>query len=601
MSKLYAIAEISQLLTVVRSQIATFHFSQNCTINAVRFKSDSVNLTGDATFDVNVAGTSLFTDPDDRPKILSGEETGEAPGIAFAYTAFEPITIDLDGVPIGGIGGNLYIEVELEISGSGLEAEEIGDAANALLVVGAGLSKVYDDAGNTLTLAGTPATTSDPGMMSAADKSKLSGIATGATANAADADLRDRSTHTGTQAASTISDLSEAVDDRVNTLIVPGAGLSKTYDDAPGTLTIDGTPATTSAPGTMSAADKTKLNGIATGATANATDADLRDRSTHTGTQAASSISDFSEAVDDRVVSLIVVGSGLTKTYDDAANTLILDAIGGGGGGGLTVEDVDDRMNALLIVGAGLSKTYDDAANTLTLAGTPATTSDPGLMSAADKSKLDGVATGATANSTDASLRDRSTHTGTQAAATISDLSEAVDDRVNALVVAGAGLAKTYDDAAGTLTLDVTGGGALPSVRVYRATAQAIATATETALLFDAERWDTDSMHSTASNTSRLTATTAGTYIISISVSFAGNTTGYRQVSVRLNGTDYIASDNRRPNASASDPVNVSISVVWKMDAGDYVEAMVSHTAGVSLNVTAGAKYTPEFAMALLR
>jgi hypothetical protein len=38
------------------------------------------------------------------------------------------------------------------------------------------------------------------------------------------------------------------------------------------------------------------------------------------------------------------------------------------------------------------------------------------------KTKLDGIATGATANATDAQLRDRSTHTGTQAAGTITGL-----------------------------------------------------------------------------------------------------------------------------------------------------------------------------------
>ena len=44
----------------------------------------------------------------------------------------------------------------------------------------------------------------------------------------------------------------------------------------------------------------------------------------------------------------------------------------------------------------------------------------------AAKTKLDGIATGATANATDAQLRDRSTHTGTQTAATISDFAAAV-------------------------------------------------------------------------------------------------------------------------------------------------------------------------------
>jgi hypothetical protein len=42
--------------------------------------------------------------------------------------------------------------------------------------------------------------------------------------------------------------------------------------------------------------EKTKLSGVAPNATANATDAQLRDRSTHTGTQTASTISDFASA-----------------------------------------------------------------------------------------------------------------------------------------------------------------------------------------------------------------------------------------------------------------------------------------------------------------
>lgn len=44
----------------------------------------------------------------------------------------------------------------------------------------------------------------------------------------------------------------------------------------------------------------------------------------------------------------------------------------------------------------------------------------------ADETKLDGIAAGATANATDAALRDRSTHTGTQTASTISDFAAAV-------------------------------------------------------------------------------------------------------------------------------------------------------------------------------
>ncbi len=50
---------------------------------------------------------------------------------------------------------------------------------------------------------------------SATEKTKLSGIATSATANSADATLLARANHTGTQAASTISDFSTASDARI--------------------------------------------------------------------------------------------------------------------------------------------------------------------------------------------------------------------------------------------------------------------------------------------------------------------------------------------------------------------------------------------------
>ena len=45
-----------------------------------------------------------------------------------------------------------------------------------------------------------------------AEKNKLAGVAAGATANATNAELRDRATHTGTQAISTVSGLQSALD-----------------------------------------------------------------------------------------------------------------------------------------------------------------------------------------------------------------------------------------------------------------------------------------------------------------------------------------------------------------------------------------------------
>ena len=70
-----------------------------------------------------------------------------------------------------------------------------------------------------------------------------------------------------------------------------------------------------------------------------------------------------------------------------------------------------------------------------------ATTSLQGAMSAADKTKLDGVATSATANSSDATLLARANHTGTQSYTTITGLA------ATATSADAAGLTGTLDAA----------------------------------------------------------------------------------------------------------------------------------------------------------
>lgn len=200
----------------------------------------------------------------------------------------------------------------------------------------------------------------------ATEKTKLAGIATGATANDTDANLKNRANHTGTQSADTITD----------------GSTNKAY----------------------TATEKTKLAGIATGATANSSDATLLARANHTGTQSSSTISDFTEAVQDAVAGVLAAGTNVTLTYNDAANTLTVDAVGGG----LDAEAVRDAIGVAL-VGVGLiTITVNDAADTIT------------------------ISTTATANDTDANLKARANHTGTQTASTISDFSTAADARITA-------------------------------------------------------------------------------------------------------------------------------------------------------------------------
>ncbi|ABS03189.1 fibronectin type III domain-containing protein [Kineococcus radiotolerans] len=127
-------------------------------------------------------------------------------------------------------------------------------------------------------------------------------------------------------------------------------------------------------------------------------------------------------------------------------------------------------VDALAELRAALQTTISEAnADLLSKAGTTAaTTTSAGLMAAADKSKLNGVATGATANASDTQLRDRSTHTGSQPIDTVADLQSTLDGKLattdiepvtglsmrvqNLNVVAGAGQATaTWEAPASTV------------------------------------------------------------------------------------------------------------------------------------------------------
>ena len=131
-------------------------------------------------------------------------------------------------------------------------------------------------------------------------------------------------------------------------------------------------------------ADETKLDGIATGATANSPDAFLLDRANHTGTQTASTISDFDTQV--------------SANADVVANTAKVSA----DGSVTTHNDVTSAGSGQIITGA-------------------------------ERTKLDGIETGATANSPDAFLLDRTNHTGTQAISTVTGLQTELDAKAENL------------------------------------------------------------------------------------------------------------------------------------------------------------------------
>lgn len=134
-----------------------------------------------------------------------------------------------------------------------------------------------------------------------------------------------------------------------------------------------------------------------------------RARANHTGTQTSASISDLTEAVQDIVGAFFGAGTGATVTYNDAANTITVSATGT-----TDPEAVRDAIGAAMVGVGNISVTVNDALDTIT------------------------ISTTATVNSTDAALRDRSTHTGTQAAATITGLAAVATTGAKADVGLGA-------------------------------------------------------------------------------------------------------------------------------------------------------------------
>lgn len=149
------------------------------------------------------------------------------------------------------------------------------------------------------------------------------------------------------------------------------------------------------------------------------------------------------EVVSDVVVPAVAPGPLISEQSGNALSAgsdggvfLSSDVLGGGGGGGAVIS-VAGKTGAVTLapgdVGAAAAiHSHGDA-----------TTAAAGFMSAADKTKLDGVATGATANSADSVLLDRTSHTGTQPTSTVDGLDAALAGKMANSAAGLAGLATT--------------------------------------------------------------------------------------------------------------------------------------------------------------
>ena len=122
-------------------------------------------------------------------------------------------------------------------------------------------------------------------------------------------------------------------------------------------------------------------------------------------------------------------------------------------------EITQDAIDSALVGGDGITKTYNDGANTITI--DVDITSGDGLKIASNKLTVDDtVVQKRVANVSDTEIGyldgvTSSIQTQLNAKLASADLTEAAQDAVNTALTAGTGITKTYDDAANTITVAV--------------------------------------------------------------------------------------------------------------------------------------------------
>jgi hypothetical protein len=127
-------------------------------------------------------------------------------------------------------------------------------------------------------------------------------------------------------------------------------------------------------------------------------------------------------------------------------------------------------------------------------------------------------------------------------------------------------------DAKGRITAAANGSGGSTdySCRLRMSSGQSIGT-TRTAMIFDVEDFDTDTMHDNVTNNTRITFTHAGKYMVGGLIATDGN--AYAGGSIRVDGTTEIARAVVG-NAAGSVANGSFVQTIYNFTAGQYVELM---------------------------
>jgi hypothetical protein len=133
------------------------------------------------------------------------------------------------------------------------------------------------------------------------------------------------------------------------------------------------------------------------------------------------------------------------------------------------------------------------------------------------------------------------------------------------------------------------GGSTFAGADVWQSVAVSMSNNTQTAMTWTNENFDTDSYHSTSTNTSRMTipAGKGGKYLVTAQMGFNANTTGFRDISVFVNGT------KKKEIGWSPLPAypQVAISAVVEVVATDYIEIFCKQDSGSTQATDPGQSY----------
>ena len=351
-------------------------------------------IAAGAEVNVNADWDSTSGDSQILNKPDLAEEARDAVGAALRAGT------NIDSIDVDDATNTITINASTQAGqgGGGLTAEQVRDTIAASMRGTLPVTVTHNDSANTITIAINAATTTAAGSMSATDKAKLDGLildpdysggtdgttgtrkvrlsAANVATIVAEAQTQSDWTQTTTTNPAYIQnkpDIAEVARDAIGAALIGGTDISVTPNDSANTITI-----------------------------------------AFTGSSGGLDV----EAVRDAVAAFIVATSPLAAVHADGANTLTLsiaDATTSASGAmsstdktkldslvARTNADIEelarDAIGAAISSSAPISVSHNDATNSITISISAATRTQAGTMSGADKTKLDGIATGAEVN-----------------------------------------------------------------------------------------------------------------------------------------------------------------------------------------------------------